>query len=198
METLHPSRTEPSDAELLRAARRDPAAFTAFYRAHAEWVHRWLSQRVGDPALASDLTAETFAQALVALPRFRGQEPGSGTAWIFGIARNLLRRSYERRRVESGARRRLGMPVRDDAPDGFEEVDARLDAEALAAEIETALGTLAPELRRALELRVLEGLSYEEIARATQASEVNVRMRVSRALRRLATGMAAKNEEATP
>jgi RNA polymerase sigma-70 factor, ECF subfamily len=185
-----------SDADQLRAARRDPAAFTAFYRAHADWVYRWLAARVGDPAVASDLTAETFAQALVALPRFRGSEPGSGTAWIFGIARNLLRRSYERRRVESKARRRLGMPVADYLPDGYEEIDARLDAEALAAELEEALDTLSPELRQALELRVVEGLSYEEIATATKASEVNARMRVSRALRTLAIRLGANAGEA--
>jgi RNA polymerase sigma-70 factor, ECF subfamily len=184
-----------SDADQLRAARRDPAAFTAFYRAHAEWVYRWLLARVGDPAAASDLTAETFAQALVALPRFRGSEPGSGTAWIFGIARNLLRRSYERRRVESKARRRLGMPIAAHLPESVEDTDARLDAQALAGELEEALGTLTPELRLALELRVVEGLSYEEIATATNATEVNARMRVSRALRALALRMKA-NEEA--
>lgn len=177
------------------AARRDSAAFTAFYRTHADWVYRWLVAQVGDPAVASDLTAETFAQALVALPRFRGTEPGSGTAWIFGIARNLLRRSYERRRVESKARRRLGMSISAYVPESHEEIDARLDAQALAAELEEALGGLSPELREALELRVVEGLSYEEIATATNATEVNARMRVSRALRTLAVRMGA-NEEA--
>jgi RNA polymerase sigma factor (sigma-70 family) len=186
---------EQSDAELLRAARRDPAAFTAFYRMHADWVYRWFAARVRDPSVASDLTAETFAQALVALPRFRGRENGSGTAWIFGIARNLLRRSYEQRRVESKARQRLGIPVSDYVPDGYEEIDARLDAQALAVELEEALGTLGPELRQALELRVVRGLSYEEIAVATKATEVNARMRVSRALRTLAFRMRASEEE---
>lgn len=182
------------DAELLRTARRDPDAFRDFYRLHAEWIFRWISLQVGDPHLAADLTAETFAQALVSLPRFRGQEPGSGTAWIFGIARNLVRRSFERRRVESTARDRLRMPVRDYLPDDYEAVDERVDAEALTRELESALGELPEELREALELRVVHDLSYAEIARATGASEPNVRMRVSRALRRL-SGLLAPNQE---
>lgn len=174
------------DAALLRAARRNPDAFRDFYRLHVLWVERWLRGQVGDPALAADLTAETFAQALCSLHRFRGTEPGSGTAWLFAIARNQVRRAHERRRVSTSARARLAMPMDDWVPDGLEAVDARLDAAALAGEIAEALGELPPVLRQALELRVLEGLEYTEIARATTTTEANARMRVSRGLRALA------------
>jgi RNA polymerase sigma-70 factor (ECF subfamily) len=174
-----------NDAELVRAARKDPEAFRDFYRMHADWVYRWILARVGDPLVASDLTAETFAQALASLHRFRGREPGSGTAWIFGIARNLLRRCYERRRLERAARERLGMPIRDYVPDDHDAVDARIAAESLASELEQALGDLTPELRQALELRVVGGLSYRDVAAAVGTSEANVRMRVTRALRSL-------------
>jgi RNA polymerase sigma factor (sigma-70 family) len=186
--------TRRSDTELLLAARKDGAAFTEFYRVHAEWIYRWLSLQVGDAHLASDLTAETFAQALVSLHRFRGREPGAGTAWLFAIARNLLRRSYERRRVEVRARARLGMPLRDYVPDDYEAVDERLDAAAFAAELDEALGALTPELREALELRVVDGLSYAEISLATRVSEPNARARVSRALRALSTRLTPDKE----
>jgi RNA polymerase sigma factor (sigma-70 family) len=183
-----------SDAQLLLAARKDPAAFTEFYRAHAEWVYRWFAGQVSDPALAADLTAETFAQALVSLRRFRGAEAGSGTAWLFGIGRNLLRRSYERRRVENAARSRLGMPVRELDDDELEAVDSRLDAHSLAQELGEALGSLPPELREAVELRVVDGLSYDEIALAASISEQNARQRVSRALRALTLRFASSKE----
>lgn len=188
--------TEPrrSDAQLLRAARKDPDAFTTFYRLHADWMYRWFLGHVADPTLAADLTAETFAQALVALPRFRGTDDGSGTAWLFGIARNLLRRSYERRRVESMARARLGMPIREFDADELEAVDARLDAHALRKELDEALGSLPPELREAVELRVVDGLSYDEIALAVSVSEQNARQRVSRALRALSLKFASRKE----
>ena len=52
----------PTDEELLAGA--DPAAFEAFYRRHAETVLGALARRSGDPALAAELTAETFAVAL--------------------------------------------------------------------------------------------------------------------------------------
>jgi RNA polymerase sigma-70 factor (ECF subfamily) len=183
-----------SDAELLRAARRDPDAFTAFYRSHAEWLERWLQMQVRDPHLAADLTAETFAQALVSLPRFKGTDAGTGTAWLFGIARNLLRRSYEQRRVESGARTRLNMPVLDYLPEEYEAAEERLDAASFAAELESAVGSLSTELREAVELRVLGDLSYGEIALATGISEQNARKRVSRALRALTLRIATNKE----
>src|SRR5690242_9098926 len=138
-----------SDVALLRAARRDPDAFGRFYRGHAEWVYRWLVLQVGDAGVASDLTAETFAQALVSLPRFRGERRGSGTAWLFGIARNLVRDYFRTRRVETQARTRMAMPVLDYAPDESEAVEARLDAEAVAPRLATALDGLSPGLRRA-------------------------------------------------
>ena len=184
------------DAQLLRAARRDPDAFLAFYRSHAEWIYRWLMAQLGDPQLASDLTAEVFAQALVSLPRFRGEERGSGTAWLFGIARNLVRRTYEQRRREIGARRELGMALEVLTPDPTTEIDGRLDAEALRADLEAALGGLPTTLREALELRVVQGLSYDEIAEATGVSRPNARMRVSRALREMAGRMPTEEETA--
>ncbi|MEZ5100073.1 MAG: RNA polymerase sigma factor [Thermoleophilia bacterium] len=186
------------DARLLRDARRDPDAFRDFYRLHAAWVERWLRQQVGDAGLANDLTAETFAQALLSLHRFRGTEPGSGTSWLFAIARNQVRRAYERRRVASSARARLAMPVRDWVPDETEALDDRLDAEALAGEIAAALGALPEALREALVLRVVDGLDYAEIARATATSEANARMRVSRGLRGLADRLRLVPKEETP
>ena len=174
-----------TDADLLRAARTDPEAFAAFYREHAEWVFRWLRMQVEDAETAMDLTAETFAQALLSLRRFRGRGRGAGTAWVFGIARNLVRRYFARRRVEVEARIRLGMPLVDYEPDEYDEAEERLDADALAEEIAAALGCLPPALRATLEARVVDGLDYSDLARAAGISEANARMRVARGLKAL-------------
>ena len=183
-----------SDADLLRAARKDADAFAAFYRDHAAWVERWLRSHVRDPHVAADLTAETFAQALVSLERFRGRERGAGTAWLFGIARNLLRGYAARRRVETEARERLGIAIRDYGPDEFAAADERLDANALAAEIAAALGSLPPELRETLELRAVDGLPYGEIAARTGTTAANARMRVARAVRTAGTRLTRNKE----
>src|ERR1700754_2227196 len=99
-----------SDEELLRATARDPRAFGAFYARHERAVFRYFSRRVADAEIAADLSAECFAAALLGAHRFRHSPDAPAVAWLFGIARNVLRRSAERRRGESRARSRLGMP----------------------------------------------------------------------------------------
>ena len=92
-----------TDADLLAAARQDPAAFREFYDRYAAWVHSWFSRQTGSDSAALDLTAETFAQAWHSSRRFRDMADGSGAPWLFGIARNLLRQYHKHNRIESQA-----------------------------------------------------------------------------------------------
>lgn len=79
-----PASTE-DDASLVKAARRDPAAFAALYRRHVTPVYRYLYSRVGNTADAEDLTAQVFTEALEGLGRYR--EVGSfATLTITSIA----------------------------------------------------------------------------------------------------------------
>ena len=95
-----------SDEELLAQARRDALAFGEFYARHERAVFRYFYRRTANVELAADLSAECFAAALIGCERFRpGDAPA--VAWLFGIARNVLGRSAQRRRVESRARERL-------------------------------------------------------------------------------------------
>ena len=110
-------RLRSSDAELLVAARADPEAFGEFYRRNAIGVERWLRTQTPDLATAADLTAEAFAQALVSLARFRGTSDEQAIAWLFGIARNLVRRLHRRGRVELEVCRRLGIELVHDEED---------------------------------------------------------------------------------
>ena len=104
---MAPAGSPSHDAALLRAARTDAAAFEAFYARGAPPLHAWVRARHNDPESANDLTAETFAAALVGLGRFRGQDPGDGVAWLWGIARNLLHQHYRTSRLETSARSKL-------------------------------------------------------------------------------------------
>src|SRR5213592_3982697 len=100
-----------SDAQLLRRARDDPEALGELYLRYRDRLYPWFRSRVPESA-ASELTAELFAQVALSLRRFRDEAGGSAAPWLYGIAKNLLRRYYERGRIDEAARRRLGMPIR--------------------------------------------------------------------------------------
>jgi len=174
-----------SDAELLAAARGDPQAFRAFYDRYAVWVRSWFERQTGSESAALDLTAETFAQAWRSLRRFRDLAGGSGAPWLFGIARNLLRQYHKHNRIETAARDRLGIPAASADCEEYDRVDDRIAAAALAPALALALRALPSEQRRALELRVVEQLDYDEVAGRLGCSQNAARLRVSRALRAL-------------
>jgi RNA polymerase sigma factor (sigma-70 family) len=169
-----------TDAQLISEARRDPEALAELFRRHAIRIHRWLETRTS-AAAAADLTAETFAQAALSLRRFRDESDGSATPWLFGIARNLLHRSLEHDRVETRARKRLGMPVDSHEPD-LARIDERDRAARLEPVLATALESLPETQRRALELRVVDELPYERVAASLGCSQTAARIRVVRAL----------------
>ena len=99
-----------SDAQLILRARDDPEALAELYLRYRTPIYAWFRARA--PASpASELTAELFAQVALSIHRFRDEAGGSAAPWLYGIARNLLRRHYERGRVEDAARRKLGMPI---------------------------------------------------------------------------------------
>ena len=152
----------PSDAELIRRAREDPEGLAELYvRYHAQ-LYGWFSMR-----------------------RFRDEAGGSAGPWLYGIAKNLLRRYLEQGRLETSARRRLGMPIRSYELE-TDELDERLDAAALRPELASALGTLPQEQRDALELRILQERPYEQVAAMLGCTETAARLRVMRALGKLA------------
>src|SRR5256885_6944044 len=94
-----------SDAWLLREA--EGPAFAELYRRHAPAVYGWFNRRLA--WAASDLTAETFAQAWLSRRRFRDQRDGSALPWLLGIAHNVLRDSAPRDRDETPAPPRTGL-----------------------------------------------------------------------------------------
>jgi RNA polymerase sigma-70 factor, ECF subfamily len=167
-----------SDADLLGAGTAD--GFEEVYDRHAPQVFAWSRARVGDHA--ADLTAEVFARAWLARSRFRPEGEGSALPWLLGIARNVLRESLRKRRVEDAARRRLGMPrllARDTA------LEAVIDRQSLTASDRRALASLPKQDRELLRLRVIEERPYRDIAVRLRCTPQAARHRVSRLLRQL-------------
>lgn len=180
--TREPSMAK-SDAQLIREARDDPEAFAQLYGRHASAIYAWLAART-QPRIAVELTAETFAQAAVSLVRFRDRAGGSAAPWLYGIAKNLLRRYVEKERIETRARRRLGVEMR--TYDDFERVEERAFAEQVRPRLAPALAALPAAQRDALRLHVVDELPYAAVANRLGCSEVAARLRVMRGLNRLA------------
>jgi RNA polymerase sigma-70 factor, ECF subfamily len=173
------------DSELLRRARTDADAFATFYRRHARPVYGSLLSDCGDPDVALDLTAETFARALQSIGRFRGPRVASGRAWIFAIASSLFLQYERERRIEDRARRRLGILEATRLHDEDDSVVARADAAASRGRLTGVLLELPESQRSVLRLRIEGEATYEEIALRLGCSPAAARQQASRGMRRL-------------
>jgi RNA polymerase sigma factor (sigma-70 family) len=174
------------DARLLaKIAAGDGEAFSVFYRSHLPMVVGWCVGQTGDRELAADLSAEVFAAALRSAGRYRSEQ-GAAAAWLIGIARNKLLESLRRGRVESAARRRLGLGRVELSEEDLARVEelASLGGEAVAL-----LEELPTEQRDAVIGRVVEELPYSELAKRLRCSELVARKRVSRGLESLRARM---------
>jgi RNA polymerase sigma factor (sigma-70 family) len=178
-----------TDALLLKDAGRDPGAFSELYSRHVAVVHGWLRSRL--EWAASDLTAETFARAWLHRGRFRDQRNGSALPWLLGIAAKLLANAVRRERIDTRARERLGLPLDLASEDGYADIEDRLSPRLALAQ---ALASLPEHERRALELRVVDELPYGQVAQRLEIRPAAARLRVSRALRRLALSIPKEDE----
>ena len=176
---------DDSDLSLVQIAQRgDSGAFDALVRRYQHKVVKLVMRYVRDAAEAEDIAQEAFIKAYRALPRFRGDS--AFYTWLYRIAINTAKNTL-------AARGRSPIEYDLDGPDGEEshEMQARMkdtatpEALALTEEIRNtvtaAIDRLPEDLRTAIQLRELEGLSYEEIAARMQCPVGTVRSRIFRA-----------------
>ena len=183
---MAPVSDDAPDEQLLARTRGEPSAFGVFYRRHEDRVLGYFLARVGDPEVAADLTAETFAAALVSAHRFRPRKKNPASAWLFGIARNNLAMSRRSGRVEARARRRLGMAPLVLTDEAIERI-TELNRTPLAL-----MDERPGDQREAIRARVIDERDYPEIAMDLRCSEAVVRKRVSRGLGALRARMEEK------
>jgi RNA polymerase sigma-70 factor (ECF subfamily) len=173
------------DAELLRRAGRDPDAFAVFYRRHASAVFTFFWNRTACAETAADLAAETFAQAYLSRRRYRAG-PAPATAWLFAIARHQFTHYVRSAGVASRARVRLGVPA---CPHSSDELDRAEELADLADHRDTicgALTRLSTALGEAVRFRVIDELSYDDVAERLGCTPAAARQRVARGLDQLA------------
>jgi RNA polymerase sigma-70 factor, ECF subfamily len=179
-------KTSSADADRLlvkRVQAGDQAAFNALVLKYQQRVLKLVSRYVRDPEEALDVAQEVFIRAYRALKGFRGDS--AFYTWLYRIAVNA-------------AKNAIGAATRNPVEGGLDvddpelvEVQRRMTDEAtperllyteeLKETINRAIEELPPELRRAILLREVKGLSYEEIAQAMGSPVGTVRSRIFRA-----------------
>jgi RNA polymerase sigma-70 factor (ECF subfamily) len=185
--TFRGERPRVDDDELLARHRAgDPDAFAALYRAHAPAVYRRLTRILGPISARDDLTQDVFLALYRALPRFRGEAKLSTL-----IHRIAINKAYEHLRGQS---RRPATLVATAVFDELLADEASPEAHACTREelarVFACLARIKPKKRIALLLRVVDGLSFEEIGELVDATPEAVAKRVQHGQRELDAWMA--------
>jgi RNA polymerase sigma-70 factor (ECF subfamily) len=149
--------------------------FSALYRNHAPEVFRFALYLSGERAEAEDITAETFARAWASPEAIRA---ATVKGYLFTIARNLFLQSLRKK----SRRAELSAETPDPQPGQLARAEQREELRAVLARLQQL-----PETdRAALLMRSLDGMPYEEIARALGISLPAAKVKVHRARRALA------------
>jgi len=174
-----------ADTLLVREAQAGSrAAFDMLVLKYQRRVERLLSRSVRDPADVADLCQETFLAAYRALPAFRGDS--AFYTWLYRIAVNAAQRHRARRRPVESLDDDEGTFGTEAAPTDDATPEALLASRQLAMGLNEAVEGLVEEQRRALLLREVDGLSYDEIADLMDCPPGTVRSRIFRAREALA------------
>jgi RNA polymerase sigma-70 factor (ECF subfamily) len=168
------------NTDRLSATGLDPEAFIRLYDEFFPRVYNYARYRCGDSAVAEDLTAQAFENALGRLADYDPQRAPFG-AWLFAIARNLVSNHL---RLES---RRTLLPLEAcvDQPDRTATPEEHLIRVEAQSELLAALQYLSERERDVLSLKFAAGFTNRRIAEITGLSENNVGVVVYRALHRL-------------
>lgn len=159
-------------------------AFDLIVLKYQRRIMRLLARMISDPAEVEDVAQETFIKAYRALPQFRGDS--NFYTWLYRIAINSARNWQ----VANGRRPLLLNEYQNEDGETFSALDTLTDintpeselvSRQVASAVKTAINELAPELRTAILLREIEGLSYEDIAQTMDCPIGTVRSRIFRA-----------------
>ena len=173
------------DQQLVERARAgDKRAFELLVQKYQRKLGRLLSRFVRDPGEVEDVTQEAFIKAYRALPNFRGDS--AFYTWLYRIAINTAKNYL----VASGRRAPTSTGFDNEEAESFEDAEALRDTATpekvlmgreVADTVNKAVEALPDDLRTAITLREIEGLSYEEISAVMNCPIGTVRSRIFRA-----------------
>jgi len=173
------------DRQLVaRAQRGDKQAFEMLVEKYQRKLARLLSRFIRDPAEVEDVTQEAFIKAYRALPAFRGDS--AFYTWLYRIGINTAKNYL----MAMGRRAPTSTEVEAEEAEGFEEGEQLRDintpeslllSSEIAKTVNATIEQLPEELRTAIQMREIEGMSYEDIAKAMDCPIGTVRSRIFRA-----------------
>jgi RNA polymerase sigma-70 factor (ECF subfamily) len=178
-----------ADAPLIeRVKAGDVKAFEMLVVKYRRRIERLIGRMVRDVDLVPDIAQETFIRAYRAIPQFRGES--AFYTWLYRIAVNTAKKQLmelkrdplvtESARASQSEDDDNGSRVENELSDG-ETPDAVLASKQIASAVNFAIEALSDDLRQAITLREIEGLSYEEIAELMNCPIGTVRSRIFRA-----------------
>lgn len=169
---------------VLRAQSGDKQAFELLVEKYQRKLARLLSRFIRDPAEVEDVTQEAFIKAYRALPAFRGDS--AFYTWLYRIGINTAKNYL----MAMGRRAPTSTEIEAEEAEGFEEGEQLRDINTpesvlltneIAETVNSTIERLPEELRTAIQMREIEGMSYEDIAKAMDCPIGTVRSRIFRA-----------------
>lgn len=184
-----------ADAPLIeRVKAGDVKAFEMLVVKYQRRIERLIGRMVRDVDLVPDIAQETFIRAYRAIPQFRGES--AFYTWLYRIAVNTAKKALmelkrdplvtESARASRDDDDETSSRVENELSDG-ETPEAVLASKQIASAVNFAIEALSDDLRQAITLREIEGLSYEEIAELMNCPIGTVRSRIFRAREAIAT-----------
>jgi RNA polymerase sigma-70 factor, ECF subfamily len=164
---------QPDPGVLRKAQRGDERAFTLIVRAYETPVYNYVLRLVGDRALAEDLTQEVFLRVFQGLSKFSLRS--KFTTWLFQVTKNRVLDE-----LRASERRPRHLVALEDVPP-LEVVDAPFERVEAVDAVWRSVGELNVDLKMALLLRDIVGLSYTEIADSLEITLATVKWRIYKA-----------------
>ena len=164
---------QPDPSILRKAQHGDERAFSIILRMYETPVYNYVLRLVGDRSLAEDLTQEVFLRVFQGLPRFSLR--CKFTTWLFQVTKNRV--LDELRAVERRPRATVAL---DDVPP-LEALDQPAERLEMIDAVWRAVNDLNVDLKMALLLRDVVGLSYNEIADSLEVTLATVKWRIFKA-----------------
>ena len=175
---------QPDPGVLRKAQRGDERAFSIIVRAYETPVFNYVLRLVGDRSLAEDLTQEVFLRVFQGLPKFSLR--CKFTTWLFQVTKNRVLDE-----LRASERRPKHLVALDDiAP--LEVMDAPIERGETVDALWRAIEGLSTDLKMALLLRDVAGLSYTEIADALEVTLATVKWRIYKGREDVALALAGE------
>ncbi len=176
-----------TEKQLIEAAQKDKLEFVKLYDAHMKDIFSYLMSRLGDRALAEDLTSETFMIALTKIDTYvyKGKP---FRAWLYRIAINEMNKHFRENKKTARTHNVLkheGASLSPAADKDMKDQEDKDREKVHLSMLNEAFEQLKEKEKNLLSLRYFDDLAYKEIAEVMGITVSNVGVKINRALKRL-------------